>query len=236
LAVMSHELRTQLNAVIGYAEILEEDLKSEGMDQQYDDAAKIRGAGRHLLGIINQVLDLSKIEAGSMEIESIDYCPSTLVREVVDTTRHLIESGGNTLAVSAQGLPNAVGDPTRVRQCLFNLLSNAAKFTKHGVISVEAIVAGNMLTFKIKDTGIGMTDSQMAKIFEPFVQADESTTRKFGGTGLGLAITRKLARIMGGEAQVESRIGQGSTFTLTIALNTKVAADEIEDAKVALAA
>jgi signal transduction histidine kinase len=236
LAVMSHELRTPLNAVIGYAEILEEDLKSEGMDQQYDDAAKIRGAGRHLLGIINQVLDLSKIEAGSMEIESIDYCPSTLVREVVDTTRHLIESGGNTLAVSAQGLPNAVGDPTRVRQCLFNLLSNAAKFTKNGVISVEAIADGNMLTFKIKDTGIGMTDSQMAKIFEPFVQADESTTRKFGGTGLGLAITRKLARIMGGEAQVESKIGQGSTFTLTIALDTKVAADKIEDAKVALAA
>jgi signal transduction histidine kinase len=236
LAVMSHELRTPLNAVIGYAEILEEDLKSENMDQQYNDAAKIRGAGRHLLGIINQVLDLSKIEAGSLEIESIDYCPSTLVREVVDTTRHLIESGGNTLAVSAQGLPNAVGDPTRVRQCLFNLVSNAAKFTKDGVISVEAIADENNLTFTVKDTGIGMTDAQMAKIFEPFVQADESTTRKFGGTGLGLAITRKLARIMGGEAHVDSKIGQGSIFTLTIALDTKVASDKIDDAKMALAA
>lgn len=220
LAVMSHELRTPLNAVIGYAEILEEDLKQEGMEQQYDDASKIRGAGRHLLGIINQVLDLSKIEAGSMEIESIDYCPSTLVREVIDTTRHLVESGGNTLAVSAQGLPQAVGDPTRVRQCLFNLVSNAAKFTQNGVISVEATADNNMLIFKIKDTGIGMTDTQMAKVFEPFVQADESTTRKFGGTGLGLAITRKLALIMGGEANVTSKIGQGSTFTLSIALNT----------------
>jgi signal transduction histidine kinase len=236
LAVMSHELRTPLNAVIGYAEILEEDLKAEGMNQQYDDAAKIRGAGRHLLGIINQVLDLSKIEAGSMEIESIDYCPSTLVREVVDTTRHLVESGGNTLAVSAQGLPQAVGDPTRVRQCLFNLVSNAAKFTQNGVISVEATAEDDILTFKIKDTGIGMTDAQMAKVFEPFVQADESTTRKFGGTGLGLAITRKLAGIMGGEANVTSKIGQGSTFTLSIALNTKVAAEQLEIAKVALAA
>lgn len=236
LAVMSHELRTPLNAVIGYAEILEEDLKAEGMNQQYDDAAKIRGAGRHLLGIINQVLDLSKIEAGSMEIESIDYCPSTLVREVVDTTRHLVESGGNTLAVSAQGLPQAIGDPTRVRQCLFNLVSNAAKFTQNGVISVEATAEDDILTFKIKDTGIGMTDAQMAKVFEPFVQADESTTRKFGGTGLGLAITRKLAGIMGGEANVTSKIGQGSTFTLSIALNTKVAAEQLEIAKVGLAA
>jgi signal transduction histidine kinase len=236
LAVMSHELRTPLNAVIGYAEILEEDLKAEDMNQQYDDAAKIRNAGRHLLGIINQVLDLSKIEAGSMEIESIDYCPSTLVREVIDTTRHLIESGGNTLAVSATGLPQAVGDPTRVRQCLFNLVSNAAKFTQNGVISVEAKVDGNNLTFKIKDTGIGMTDAQMAKVFEPFVQADESTTRKFGGTGLGLAITRKLARIMGGEANVTSRIGEGSTFTLSIALNTQAAAAQVEAAKMALAA
>jgi signal transduction histidine kinase len=236
LAVMSHELRTPLNAVIGYAEILEEDLKSEGMDQQYNDAAKIRGAGRHLLGIINQVLDLSKIEAGSMEIESIDYCPSTLVREVVDTTRHLVESGGNTLAVSAQGLPSAIGDPTRVRQCLFNLVSNAAKFTKNGVISVEAIAEGDKLTVKVKDTGIGMTDAQMDKIFEPFVQADETTTRKFGGTGLGLAITRKLARIMGGEASVESKIGQGSTFTLSIALNTKTTTSVSDTQVAALAA
>jgi signal transduction histidine kinase len=219
LAVMSHELRTPLNAVIGYAEILEEDLKAEGLDQQTQDAAKIRGAGRHLLGVINQVLDLSKIEAGSMETECISYCPSTLVREVVDTTRPLVESGGNTLAVSASGLPSAMGDPTRLRQCLFNLISNAAKFTQDGVISVDASVVGSKLCFAVKDTGIGMTEEQMAKIFEPFVQADESTTRKFGGTGLGLAITRKLARIMGGDADVTSKLGLGSTFTLSISLN-----------------
>jgi signal transduction histidine kinase len=236
LAVMSHELRTPLNAVIGYAEILEEDLKDEGMDQQFNDAAKIRGAGRHLLGIINQVLDLSKIEAGSMEIENIPYCPSTLVREVLDTSRPLIESGGNMLAVNAQGLPEAIGDPTRVRQCLFNLVSNAAKFTKDGVISVEASVESDILTFKVKDNGIGMTDAQMDKIFEPFVQADESTTRKFGGTGLGLAITRKFARLMGGEASVSSKIGQGSTFTLSIALNTIDVVAQTNQNEVALAA
>jgi signal transduction histidine kinase len=219
LAVMSHELRTPLNAVIGYAEILEEDLKAEGMTQQLDDAGKIRGAGRHLLGVINQVLDLSKIEAGSMETECIEYCPNTLVREVIDTTRQLVEAGGNTLAVSANNLPMAMGDPTKLRQCLFNLVSNAAKFTQNGVISVEAIASDSLLTFKIKDTGIGMTETQMTKIFEPFVQADESTTRKFGGTGLGLAITRKLARLMGGEAEVTSKLGLGSTFSLSVALN-----------------
>ena len=136
LAVMSHELRTPLNAVIGYAEILEEDLKAEGLTQQFDDAGKIRGAGRHLLGVINQVLDLSKIEAGSMETECIEYCPNTLVREVIDTTRALVEGGGNTIAVSANDLPMAMGDPTKLRQCLFNLVSNAAKFTENGVISV----------------------------------------------------------------------------------------------------
>jgi signal transduction histidine kinase len=216
LAVMSHELRTPLNAVIGYAEILEEDLKVEGMTQQLDDAGKIRSSGRHLLGVINQVLDLSKIEAGSMETECIEYCPNTLVREVVDTTRQLVESGGNTLAVAANDLPLAMGDPTKLRQCLFNLVSNAAKFTSDGVISVEASADAGMLTFKVKDTGIGMTEAQMTKIFEPFVQADESTTRKFGGTGLGLAITRKLARLLGGDAQVASKLGLGSTFTLTV--------------------
>ncbi|NJR20210.1 MAG: hypothetical protein HC777_01075 [Hyphomonadaceae bacterium] len=199
-------------------------MKDEGLSQQYNDAAKIRSAGRHLLGIINQVLDLSKIEAGSMAIEHISYCPSSLVREVVDTTRHLVESGGNTLAIAAQGLPEAVGDPTRVRQCLFNLISNAAKFTKNGIISVEALAFHETLIFTIKDTGIGMTDAQMRRIFEPFAQADDSTTRKFGGTGLGLAITRKLSRIMGGDTIVSSRAGIGSTFTLTIALNTSTIA------------
>ncbi|MEN9856821.1 MAG: hypothetical protein RLZZ157_1947, partial [Pseudomonadota bacterium] len=225
LAVMSHELRTPLNAVIGYAEILEEDLQAEGMTQQFEDANKIRGAGRHLLGVINQILDLSKIEAGSMETECIDYCPSTLVREVIDTTRPLVEAGGNTLAVSAQGLPQGVGDPTRLRQCLFNLVSNAAKFTQNGVISVDARVEGPLLVFHVKDSGIGMNDAQMAKVFEPFVQADESTTRKFGGTGLGLAITRKLARLMGGDASVTSTLGQGSTFTLSIALDARANSD-----------
>jgi signal transduction histidine kinase len=218
LAVMSHELRTPLNAVIGFAEILEEDLRAANMTQQLHDAGKIRSAGRHLLGVINQVLDLSKIEAGSMETECINFCPNSLVREVVDMTRQLVEAGGNTLAVSANNLPMTTGDPTKLRQCLFNLVSNAAKFTQNGVVSVTGYVEDHSLVFKVKDTGIGMSEAQTSKVFEPFVQADETTARRFGGTGLGLAITRKLARLMGGDAQVTSKMGLGSTFTLSVAL------------------
>jgi signal transduction histidine kinase len=218
LAVMSHELRTPLNAVIGFAEILEEDLRAAKMPQQLDDASKIRGAGRHLLGVINQVLDLSKIEAGSMETECISFCPNALVREVIDMTRQLVEAEGNTLAVSANNLPMAKGDPTKLRQCLFNLVSNAAKFTQNGVVSLEGHVSDNVLIFKVKDTGIGMSEAQMSKVFEPFVQGDATTTRRFGGTGLGLAITRKLARLMGGDAQVTSKLGLGSTFSLSVSL------------------
>jgi signal transduction histidine kinase len=239
LAVMSHELRTPLNAVIGYAEILEEDLQYAGMNQAHQDASKIRNAARHLLGLINQVLDLSKIEAGAMETENVDYDPAAIVREVCDTIRPMVEAAGNTLAVSAVGLGPAVGDPTKLRQCLLNLASNATKFTANGVIRIEASSNPHMLEFRVSDTGIGMTQDQALRVFEPFVQADGSTTRKYGGTGLGLAITRKLARLMGGDVQVESTLDEGSVFKLTVlrqppskenALTSTDAAHKVADA------
>lgn len=216
LAIMSHELRTPLNAVIGYAEILEEDLQGTNQSQSCADAARIKGAGKHLLGVINQILDLSKIEAGSMETEAIAYSPAAILQEVADTIRPILESNGNVLALQAAPISKAYGDPTRLRQCLYNLASNAAKFTSNGVVSLDLKQRGDHLVFQVKDNGIGLSQDQMLRIFDPFVQADDSTTRKFGGTGLGLAITRKLARLMGGDVTVTSESGLGAMFELTI--------------------
>ncbi len=216
LAIMSHELRTPLNAVIGYAEILEEDLQGTNQLQSRADAERIKAAGKHLLGVINQILDLSKIEAGSMETEVIAFSPAAILQEVADTIRPILEANGNVLAIQSEPITNALGDPMRLRQCLYNLASNAAKFTSLGVVTLELKQQGDHLLFQVKDTGIGMTAEQVTRIFEPFVQADDSTTRKFGGTGLGLAITRKLARLMGGDVAVSSEPDVGSMFELTI--------------------
>ncbi|MCZ8282306.1 MAG: HAMP domain-containing sensor histidine kinase [Aquidulcibacter sp.] len=216
LAIMSHELRTPLNAVIGYAEILEEDLQGTKQSQSRADAERIKAAGKHLLGVINQILDLSKIEAGSMETEVIAYSPTAILQEVGDTIRPILEANGNVLAIQSEPITNALGDPMRLRQCLYNLASNAAKFTSHGVVTLELKQRGEHLLFQVKDNGIGMTAEQVTRIFEPFVQADDSTTRKFGGTGLGLAITRKLARLMGGDVTVSSEPDVGSMFELTL--------------------
>lgn len=216
LAIMSHELRTPLNAVIGYAEILEEDLQGANQAQSRADAERIKGAGKHLLSVINQILDLSKIEAGSMETEAIAYSPAAILQEVADTIRPILENNGNVLAIQAAPITQAFGDPMRLRQCLFNLASNAAKFTSNGVVTLELKQRGDHLLFQVKDNGIGMTAEQVTRIFDPFVQADDSTTRKFGGTGLGLAITRKLARLMGGDVTVSSETDVGSMFELTI--------------------
>jgi signal transduction histidine kinase len=216
LAMMTHELRTPLNAVIGYAEMLEEDLVDAGLRQQQEDAGKIRSAARHLLGVINQVLDLSKIDAGSMTVEVIRFDASQALREIADTVRPLVAASGNVLAVEAAGLGEVAGDPTRFRQCLINLVSNAAKFTQGGAVTVRADRQGDLISVQVQDTGIGMTPEQMSRLFDPFTQADASITRRFGGTGLGLAITRRLARLMGGDVTVRSAPGQGSTFTFTM--------------------
>lgn len=217
LANMSHELRTPLNAVIGYAEILEEDLGPAGHDQSARDAAKIRRAARHLLSLINEILDLSKIEAGRMELDPTICDLDTLLADVSAVIEPMARSRGNELITRFEPLGCVEIDDTKLRQCLLNLLSNATKFTENGVVRLEARRgSAGRLEFIIQDSGIGMNQDQLSRLFERFMQADSSTTRRFGGTGLGLVITRELARLMGGDVTATSIDGVGSTFTLTV--------------------
>jgi signal transduction histidine kinase/DNA-binding response OmpR family regulator len=221
LANMSHELRTPLNAIIGYSEMLVEEAEEVGQIELVPDLQKINGAGKHLLALINDILDLSKIEAGKMDLYLEVFPIANLVDGVATTAEPLIKKNGNRLAVEC--LPESgsmLADLTKTRQCLLNLISNAAKFTEGGVITLAvrraAGVDGDTVVFEVRDTGIGMTEEQLAKLFQAFTQADSSTTRKFGGTGLGLAITRHLARMMGGDITVSSEPGVGSTFTFSL--------------------
>jgi signal transduction histidine kinase/CheY-like chemotaxis protein/HAMP domain-containing protein len=221
LANMSHELRTPLNAIIGYSEMLQEEAEALGQEDFLPDLQKINAAGKHLLALINDILDLSKIEAGKMDLflETFEIVP--MLRDVVTTITPLVEKNANTLAVHhAADLGAMRADLTKVRQALFNLLSNACKFTTQGTVTLEVVrdtVDGAAwLTFRVRDTGIGMTPEQMGKLFQAFSQADTTTTRQYGGTGLGLAITRYFCQMMGGDITVESAVGQGSTFTLRL--------------------
>jgi len=221
LANMSHELRTPLNAIMGYSEILKEEAEDFGHDTYLTDLQKIHTAGRHLLGLINDVLDLSKIEAGKMDlfIEPIDL--DILLDEVISTIQPLIEKQENLLEIERPSVPvNMHTDMTKLRQMLLNLLSNAAKFTEQGVICFQinhqTQADGEWITFCVVDDGIGMTEEQQNKLFQPFTQADASTTRRYGGTGLGLTITKQFAEMMGGTIQVQSEFGMGSTFTLSL--------------------
>jgi two-component system, NtrC family, sensor kinase len=221
VANMSHELRTPLNAIIGYSEMLEEEAQDLGQEGFLPDLKNINVAGKHLLGLINEILDLSKIEAGKMELFLENFDVSTLVRDVVATVQPLVEKNANTLqAHCASDLVPMHADLTKVRQALFNLLSNACKFTKQGTITLEATQetrnANPWIRFRVIDTGIGMTPEQVAKLFQAFSQADASTTRQYGGTGLGLAISRKFCQMMGGDITVESALGEGSTFTIQL--------------------
>ncbi|MEB3310278.1 MAG: response regulator, partial [Snowella sp.] len=226
LANMSHELRTPLNAIIGYSEMLQEEAEDLGEELFIQDLKKIQGAGKHLLELINDILDLSKIEAGRMDLylENFEIIP--ILTEIVATIQPLIEKNNNTLIVN---YPPEIGtmfaDVTKIRQSLFNLISNASKFTQKGTITltVNRYLKNDQdwVSFQIQDTGIGMTPEQLGKLFKAFSQADASTTRKYGGTGLGLVITQKFAQMMGGDIFVESEIGVGSRFT--IHLPTQVA-------------
>lgn len=218
LANMSHELRTPMNAIIGYSEMLTEEAEDLGQDGFIPDLKKIHAAGKHLLSLINDVLDLSKIEAGKMTVyvESFDVKP--MLDDVVATISPLVEKNRNTLVVRCPEDPGSMrADLTKVRQTLFNLLSNAAKFTENGTLFLGAarqtVEGAERITFTIRDTGIGMTPEQLTRLFESFSQADSSTTRKYGGTGLGLAISKKFCRMMGGDIAVESAFGHGTTFT-----------------------
>jgi PAS domain S-box-containing protein len=217
LANMSHELRTPMNTILGYAEMLQDEAEDAGLVRFTPDLEKIQNAGKHLLSLINDILDLSKIEAGKMGLFLEDFNIQAVVNDVAATMQTLIAKKNNGLTVHC---PSDIGtmhaDLTKVRQTLFNLLSNAAKFTENGEITLDVRRDDNGLEFTVRDTGIGMTAAQMAGLFEAFSQADDSTTRTYGGTGLGLAITRHFCRMMGGDATVVSTPGEGSSFTVRL--------------------
>ena len=217
LANMSHELRTPLNAIIGYSELLTEDCDAEGNQDAAKDLSKIRSAARHLLNLINEILDLSKIEAGQVELFIEEVPLGSLVDEVVAVLKPLIAERANHLVVKCAARNEVIkSDVVKLRQILFNLLSNASKFTENGQIEMRIERQHDWLAIAITDTGIGMSAEQMKKLFKPFVQADGSTTRKYGGTGLGLAISKQYCEMMGGAIKVSSERGKGSTFTVHV--------------------
>ncbi len=217
LANMSHELRTPLNAIIGYSEMLQEEADDLGTPEIKPDLQKIHGAGKHLLGLINDILDLSKIEAGKMTLYLETFEVQTLLNEVAATVQPMINKNGNQLTLEvAPEIGSMRADVTKVRQALFNLLSNASKFTDKGSITLRARRQGADLVFEVIDSGIGMTPDQVGRLFQAFAQADASTSKKYGGTGLGLALSRKFCQLMGGDLTVTSEYGKGSTFTATI--------------------
>jgi signal transduction histidine kinase/DNA-binding response OmpR family regulator len=221
LANMSHELRTPLNAIIGYSEILEEEAKDQGWDNLLPDIDRIEAAGRHLLGVINDILDLSKIEAGRMDIYFEDIDLGVLVGEIQSMIRPLAVKNRNMLEVICpSGIGRMRSDLTKVKQSVLNLLGNSSKFTTDGritlTVSRNTSEAGSAVSFRVTDTGIGMSAAETAKLFQAFTQADTTTTKRFGGTGLGLAITKHFCDMLGGEIVVESEPGKGSTFTITL--------------------
>jgi signal transduction histidine kinase/CheY-like chemotaxis protein len=217
LANMSHELRTPMNAVIGYSEMLEEEAEEQGLDDLIPDLQKIRNAGAHLLELINDVLDLSKIEADKVELHLEHFDASGLLEDIEATAMPLFEANNNRFEhEKTNELGEVYLDQTRLRQVVLNLLSNSAKFTNEGLIQLAAERASGRLIIMVRDSGIGMTSEQLERIFNPFSQADASTTREFGGTGLGLSISRKLCEMMGGTLTAESKQDEGSTFTINI--------------------
>jgi signal transduction histidine kinase len=227
LANMSHELRTPLNAIIGYSEMLAEEATDIGRDDFIQDLERIRGSGKHLLSLINEILDLSKIEAGKMDLFLENFELKAMLKGVVDSLAPVVAANGNR--VELQVPRDAVKlhtDQTKLRQILFNLLSNACKFTENGVITVrvEVDAAGDEVVLSVHDSGIGMTPEQLARLFQPFTQADASTTRKYGGTGLGLTISKHFARMMGGDIAVTSRLEEGSIFTVRLPVDARAAA------------
>ena len=221
LANMSHELRTPLNAIIGYSELIEDYVKEKGFEECVSDTTRITGAAKHLLMLINDVLDISKIEAGKMDIHAEEFSLSAMLEDITYTTKPLLEKNKNTLSTDfAHSNDTMHSDTTKVFQIILNLASNAAKFTHHGLITISTKNftqnAKTWLSVHVNDNGIGMTNEQVDKIFNEFVQADSTTTRKYGGTGLGLSISNRFAQLLGGYIRVESTPHVGSTFTLEL--------------------
>jgi two-component system, sensor histidine kinase and response regulator len=230
LANMSHELRTPLNAIIGYSEMLEEDTQGLGKESVVRDLQRIQSAGRHLLALINDILDLSKIEAGKMALHLETFDVAQVIEEIVNTVQPAAAKNANTLQINTANLCEMHADLTKVRQILLNLLSNACKFTEDGIISLKGerrtIDGREWLQFEISDTGIGMTPQQREKLFREFSQVDTSISRKYGGTGLGLAITYRFIQMMRGTIHVESAAGRGSTFTVLLPVEGKLDGSE----------
>jgi len=228
-------LRTPLNAIIGYSEMLEEDATETGKEDIIPDLKKINGAGKHLLALINDILDLSKIEAGKMDLYLETFDLKTVLDDVMATTTLLVQKKANQLEVQlSPDLGTMRADLTKVRQALFNLLSNASKFTEHGTITLQASreadsSKASWIVLQVRDTGIGMTPAQLSRMFQAFSQADASTVRKYGGTGLGLAITRHFCRMMGGDVTVASEMGNGSTFTIRLPSDVREPGEEPDE-------
>lgn len=223
LANMSHELRTPLNAIIGYAEMVGEELDEKGESQLVDDMGRIKSSGKHLLDLINDILDLSKIEAGRMEFELNEFSIVDLIRDTAEVIRPLVESNGNQLKIVVdENLANMTADVIKTRQVLINLLSNASKFTKNGKVELKVepntIERKPAVDFIVSDTGIGMTPKQRARLFEKFFQGESGSDTRYEGTGLGLAISKHFCELMGGTIGVTSERGVGTTFSVTLPL------------------
>ncbi|HUQ87332.1 MAG TPA: ATP-binding protein [Vicinamibacterales bacterium] len=221
LASMSHELRTPLNAIIMYSELLQEEAQDRHTAGSIPDLQRIQSSGKHLLDLINGILDLSKIEAGKMALELEHFDVKAMIDEVADTVGTLVQKNGNTFTVRCSADAGSMyGDLTKTRQILLNVLSNAAKFTSNGAVTVDVRRASNgggpCVEFSVTDTGVGMTAEQSLRVFEPFTQADVTTTRKYGGTGLGLAIVSRFCELMGGTIALDSRPGEGSRFVVQL--------------------
>ncbi len=237
LASMSHELRTPLNAIIGYTEMVEEEIEGTDAAGSAQDVQKVLVAARHLLHLINEVLDLAKIEAGKAEANLTEVDFPELLYEVADTIQPMVRKHDNQLVVDiAPDLGAGHSDPLKLRQCLLNLLGNAAKFTSHGEIRLTAKRSADnasLIEITVADTGIGMSSAQLQNLFQPFGQATATTARVYGGTGLGLVITRRLAELMGGDVSVRSIEGEGSSFTLQIPEHAPIAASRPPSASAA---
>jgi len=216
LAAMSHELRTPLNAISNYATLLKEELSDAGRDDLISDIEKVEAANRHLLTLISDVLDLSKIEAGRMDLHVEQFDLRKVIQDIGAVAEPLVMANNNRFDIKAAGSDWAVAlDAMRLRQILLNLLSNSAKFTRNGIIELR-VAAGDQLILAVSDTGIGMTPEQVGRLFKPFAQAESSTSQRFGGTGLGLHLTRQLTEMMSGTIRVDSAPGQGTVFTVTL--------------------
>jgi len=217
LANMSHELRTPLNAILGYSEMLKDDAEDDGLDAYSEDLTKINSSGEHLLTLVNDILDLSKIEAGKMELHVEEFEFENHIKQIEATAKPLVEKNGNNFVIEkSDDIGKLVNDQTKLRQILFNMISNAAKFTKKGTVTLGITKYDEKVRFAVTDTGIGMNAEQLGKVFEEFTQAESSTSKDYGGTGLGLPISKKMTEMMGGIMEVESQEGKGTTFSIII--------------------